>query len=340
MERLHVGATCARPRHSRQHPPSPLHTMPVDLPRAEEVESLPLVYIIVLNWNGWRDTVECIRSIQRLTYPAFRLLVVDNGSIDGSEVQIQAAFPGLELIQTGSNLGYAGGNNVGIRRALECGADLVWVLNNDTVVAPDCLTTMVEVLEACPRIGAVGATALHPGTGRLELARSIPYPVDGAAGRRPQEIASILPPGVSVADYVDGSCMLIRRHVLEDLAGFDPRYFHFWEDVDFCWRARRHGWIVAHANRCTIQHQTGSSTAGSGPMVMYYSLRNLLLFAAHANDTSVIRIMFHPRLALVWLSCLFGLRGFLHPPMKLAVIRAIVDATRNRSGRNPTYSPS
>ena len=113
----------------------------------------PAVCIVILNWNGWQDTVECIESCLRLTYPRFSILLIDNGSSDGSEQALRVSFPQIELIQTGVNLGFAGGCNVGIRRSLQDGADYVWLLNNDTKVEPGALGSLVEVLESEPSAG-------------------------------------------------------------------------------------------------------------------------------------------------------------------------------------------
>lgn len=89
----------------------------------ESNNTFPKVSIIILNWNGWEDTLECLQSVQQINYPKFRILVVDNGSSDESVAQIRQAFPDVELLETGKNLGYAGGNNVGTRHALEHGVD-------------------------------------------------------------------------------------------------------------------------------------------------------------------------------------------------------------------------
>lgn len=116
-----------------------------------------LVYLIVLNWNGWKDTVECIDSCLKLTYTNFRILIVDNGSTDNSESILRECFPSVEFIQTGENLGFAGGNNVGIRYALEQGAVYVWLLNNDTVVDSKALDELLKVAESDDKIGIVGS---------------------------------------------------------------------------------------------------------------------------------------------------------------------------------------
>ena len=113
----------------------------------------PSVFIVVLNWNGRADTLTCLRSLQALADKRTRVLVVDNGSTDGSVAAILAAHPEVPVIETGRNLGYAGGNNVGVRHAIAEGADFVLVLNNDTVCAPDMIDRLLQ------------AAAKHPGAG-------------------------------------------------------------------------------------------------------------------------------------------------------------------------------
>ncbi len=113
------------------------------------------VCIIVLNWNNAPDTLECLHSLASLEYPDYHVLVVDNGSTDDSVSLIRAAFPAVEILETGANLGYAGGNNAGIRHALAAGADLVCILNNDVTVEPGFLTPLVETLAICPSASVV-----------------------------------------------------------------------------------------------------------------------------------------------------------------------------------------
>ena len=98
--------------------------------------SEPAVFIVVLNWNGLADTLECVRSLDALTYSKRTVVVVDNGSANAEADRLEAAVPGLTVLRSGENRGYAGGNNLGIRYALERGADYIWLLNNDTVVSP------------------------------------------------------------------------------------------------------------------------------------------------------------------------------------------------------------
>jgi GT2 family glycosyltransferase len=121
----------------------------MEVPQAHE----PLVHVILLNYRGWQHTIACVTSLRGLTYTNVAIVVVDNASPDGSEAHIRDACPDVTVIQSGANLGFAGGNNVGIRHALEQGAEYVWLLNNDTLVDPDALGALVRHAQADPRAG-------------------------------------------------------------------------------------------------------------------------------------------------------------------------------------------
>jgi len=235
--------------------------------------------IVVLNWNGKQDTLECLKSLQNVTGPEHEILVVDNGSEDGSEEAIRAAHPGIPVLQTGSNLGFAGGNNRGIEWALEHGADFVLLLNNDTVVAPDFLEAMVAVAREDPQVGVVGASIAYEerpdrlwafGGGRFDIAtgwvRHLQEPVEGER---------LLPQG-NRHFYVTGCAMLLRRELLEEVGLLDTSYFHFCEDVDLCLRAEKAGYAVAVADRARILHKVSATTRVSSPLFLYYNLRSRL----------------------------------------------------------------
>ena len=111
------------------------------------------VAVVVLNWNGWRDSVQCIQSLKQMDYPDCRIVLVDNASSDDSVLQIRKAFNDLDVLQSGANLGFGGGCNVGIRKALALGVDYIWLINSDTRVAPDALSCLVEVAEASSQVG-------------------------------------------------------------------------------------------------------------------------------------------------------------------------------------------
>ncbi|HDL01181.1 MAG TPA: glycosyltransferase family 2 protein, partial [candidate division Zixibacteria bacterium] len=121
----------------------------------------PLVYIVLLNWNGWKDTAQCLDSLKELAYHNYCILIVDNGSTDKSVSRLKSAYPDINLIETGSNLGFSGGCNVGIRHALDSNADYVWLLNNDTKVDRHSLSRLIAAGESDSKIGAVGSVIYH-----------------------------------------------------------------------------------------------------------------------------------------------------------------------------------
>jgi len=295
----------------------------------------PFVVIVVLNWNAWQETTKCVADLLRLDYPRYRIMVVDNGSRDGSVEQLRAAFPELQVIEAGGNRGFGGGTNLGMRYALTEGADLIWVVNNDTDISPGCLSSLVSVLERNPSAGIIGPTVVSRSEGRPEPLNRFPPGVS-----RPSVPAAVAPADLECLDTAPGAAMLLRRGVLDLLGGFDERYFHYFEDTDLCWRAWRAGWWVGRTAACTIGHGYATSTRGARPMELYYMVRNILMFVSRASGLPVTVVLFrHPRVWTWALGPLFGLRSFRRPAVKLAVLRAVRDAVVGRVGRSPTYSP-
>lgn len=236
--------------------------------------------IVVLNWNGREDTLACLRSLSSVDAPAgTEVLVVDNGSTDGSEAAVREAFPAVDFLQTGSNLGFAGGNNAGIRRALEGGAEAVLLLNNDTEVDPGFLKPMVEELESDPRTGIVGAViAYYEAPDRLWAFGGGRF--DTATGwvrhlQAPVAVESLQTRG-SRHFYVTGCTMLLRRELIEEVGGLATSYFHFCEDVDLCLKAERAGWKLAVAAGARLKHKVSATTRVSSPAFLYYNLRSRL----------------------------------------------------------------
>ncbi|MBI4866792.1 MAG: glycosyltransferase family 2 protein [Candidatus Wallbacteria bacterium] len=216
----------------------------------------PLVYISILNWNRFQVTLACLESLKKLDYPNFRVVVVDNGSTDGSVHRIRQLFPELELVENNANYGFARGQNTGIRWALARGARYVWVLNNDTEVDPHALTALVE--EACrdERIGAVGSLILD-----LQLRDRVQHWGGGRAslwyGLSRASVSHSRPP-----DWITGCSLLLRREALEDQGLLDEGFFMYWEDADLGFRLRRAGWKLAVATGSRLWH-SGSGTLGA-----------------------------------------------------------------------------
>ncbi|MBN1888605.1 MAG: glycosyltransferase family 2 protein [Thermoflexales bacterium] len=239
----------------------------------------PCTYVVILNWRRPDDTLACIQSVQASRYPNTRLLVVDNGSGDESVSRISAAYPGVALLALPENLGFAGGNNAGIRHALEGGAELVLVLNNDTVVEPDTLSELVRGLAQAGGSIGVPKICYYDEPGRIWAA--------GARWRR-------FPPRVTMVgfgkwdapeynqpgelSYATGCALLIGRSVFEAIGGFDPAFVNYQEDYDFCYRARQAGHRLAYVPQAVVRHKVSQSLGQQSPARWHYLGRNAVLF--------------------------------------------------------------
>ena len=202
------------------------------------------VAAIVLNWNSFEHTKLCVRSL-RAQGPPLEIVVVDNGSDDGSADSIELELPDVTLIRSEHNLGFAGGANLGMCAAMERGADCLWLLNNDAQAEPCALLALLAQLDADSRVGIVGGVLSEAfGGGRIGKWTGVTRPGHGPNDR---------------LDYVAGGCMLVRREVLDTVGLFDDRFFFYYEDADFCLRARRAGWKLAVAPDARVEHEVGAS---------------------------------------------------------------------------------
>ncbi len=265
----------------------------------------PRVAAIVLNWNRREDTLECLRSLERLTYPNYDIIVVDNGSSDGSAEAIHEAFPSIQLLINTENLGFAGGNNVGIRHALGGEADYIFLLNNDTVVNAALLDELVAVAEADPQIGLVGpkiyyydqSDKLWYAGAREQWLRRIPATVgldELDQGQYDQ---------VRETAFIYGTAMLIRRRVLENIGLFDERFFAYHEDADFCMRARQAGYRCVYNPRGVLWHKVSAATRDIPHVQDYLRAKGrILFFVKHLNGIRLPLVLLYElyRLTKVW----------------------------------------
>lgn len=239
-----------------------------------------LVYIIVLNWNGWQDTIECIESCQRLAYPSFRILVVDNASTDGSLAIIRKRFPDICFIQNDANLGYAGGNNAGIAYAFDHGAEYVWLLNNDTVIDSLALSELVNAVEAEPAAGMAGSLILYYDRPNfICFAGGFLNWQDGTTfhiGKGERDVGKYDTP--LEVEFVSGCSLLVSRRVVESVGKLNEDYFLYYEETDWCARALRGGFKNLCVPRSKVYHKESPSTGGITPDVLYYMMRNRLYF--------------------------------------------------------------
>ncbi|MEE8384843.1 MAG: glycosyltransferase family 2 protein [Dehalococcoidia bacterium] len=240
----------------------------------------PRIVIIVLNWNGFADTCECLNSLKRVTYPNHEIVVIDNGSSGDDARRLREMFgPYAKIIANPENLGFAGGCNPGIRRALDGGAEFVLLLNNDVTVDPPFLDRMVATARELPDAAALcpkiyfrePPTVICSTGGRV-------YPWTGSArqvGRGEEDHGQY--DQVAVRDYADGACMLISKEALVRVGLLDEEYFAYWEETDWCDRARRANLRCYYVPTAHVWHRTARSQA---PDSGYHYLfrRNAFLF--------------------------------------------------------------
>ena len=282
-----------------------------------EYLSLSRVYIIIVNWNGWKDTIECLESLLLLEYPDYRIVVCDNGSQDDSVINLRgwcekafgsgsSAWQELSrddaekgggladsmftLVTNGANLGFGGGTNVGLRYALARGdADFCWLLNNDTVVEALALTEMVGRLNEKPDAGMCGSTLREYGNrSKIQaLGGAIYYKWLGVAWHIGRTInGDVLPDPALVEknmDYVVGASLLVRSAYLKEVGLMAEDYFLYFEEID--WVSRGQGrYSLAYAPKSIVYHKVGMSIGtATNPLRKsyqcdYYTLRNRLLF--------------------------------------------------------------
>jgi GT2 family glycosyltransferase len=246
----------------------------------------PTVDIIVLNWNGKRDTLECLASLGAVSYPNVRTIVVDNGSTDDSVAAIRAAYPGVILVETGQNLLFAGGNNAGLRRSLADGTDVIMLLNNDTTVDPGFVDALVGRLQSDASLGAVGAKILYHANPSLiwYAGGEISY-WSGTMrhrGIRSRDDGTHDTPGPT--DYATGCCLCATREAWEKTGLLDESYAMYAEDADWCVRARRAGFGIGYEPAAKVYHKVSVSAGGHTSL---FKMRkkfagNLRFFFRHA----------------------------------------------------------
>jgi GT2 family glycosyltransferase len=259
----------------------------------------PKVTCILVNWNGWQDTIACLKALKEGDYPHLTIVVVDNGSSNDSVEKIKTAHPDILLLESGRNLGFAGGNNIGIRHALAHGAEYVWLLNNDTEPATDALSSLISKILSDRRIGAVSSICYYADN---------PSTVQAWAGTRVNlwigyARNSTEPHSDEWFHALYGASMLIARSALEDVGILDEGFFHYWEETEFCLRLRKKGWKLAAAPDSRVLHKVGAST-GANNLILdrYFTTSGLRVLRLH----SLV-----PRLAMfVFLSVRFSRRIF------------------------------
>lgn len=302
---------------------------------------LPAVYAIIINYNGWRNTVECLESVYRSDYPRLHVLILDNASGDDSIERLREwmAKPGnvpdpsrTSIVPLDRNLGFAGANNVGLRHLLAREPNAyAWLLNNDTVVAPDALRRMVQLAESDRGIGAVGATLLkHSDPERLETAGGGTFAEwhGMVSSIRSDTPRSGPRPALERLDFVSGTCMLVSRATVERVGLMDERYFLYGEDIDWSARIRESGLRLAYCAEAEVWHKGGGSTQHGSSVHDYYCVKSALLLV-HKRNAALLPLAFaYSTVRCVVPKLVRGERRRL-----AAVLRGYVDFVKQVAGR-------
>lgn len=256
------------------------------------------VYIVILNWNGLSDTLECLQSLNKIDYPDYKIVIVDNGSKNNEADTIKRKYPEIYLIKNKENKGIALGANEGIEFSLKKGADYILFLNNDTTVAPDFLSILVDYAERNQDVGFMGPKMLYFDSNKIWFNGGMVYwwigfnrhlerlkENDKSEIRFPREV-----------DFICGCCVLIKRNVIKKIGLMDPMYINGYEDVDWCFRAKALGYKNIVVPSAVIWHKVSAALGERGSQKItrlqaYNYSRNALVFAKK-NLKGFKKIMF------------------------------------------------
>jgi len=298
--------------------------------------NVPHLCAVVIAYNQRGHTLACLRALSGVTYPAWTILLVDNGSTDGTAEAVAQAFPQVRVLRLGENQGYAGGANIGVARALANGADYTLLLNNDVRVPPDAPGALIAAAEADPHVAVVGSKIYYADEPRrLQSAGGI---VDWRTMHLQLIGLGEFDQGqynrVQQVDFVSGCAMLIRAEAWCTIGEFDPAYFLYYEEVDWCLRARRAGWKVVYIPVVAIWHADQASTGTEPGLVMYYTTRNRLLLAQRYADRWTRLAIYMDALRRAGQS-MYNLLASHRRPQAVATLMAVRDFARGRLGRGP-----
>ena len=266
---------------------------PEGVDKSDQLKTL----IVILNWNTYEMTRECVRSLSAMTGDSFEILIVDNGSHDGSLESLRDAFPQLTMIANGRNLGFAAGANVGMKRALDQGADYVLLVNNDTVVKPDLLAELLAEAKRTPKAGMISPKIYYADPsdciwwagGTFSLWQGIPRHLGRKENERGQYDTT------RTIDWATGCAVLIRCAALREAGLFDEKIFANAEDLDLSLRMRSLGWQIRYAPAAKLWHKEGFATRrNAGEHVRYFTSTRNILWVMHKHARALQWVTFFP----------------------------------------------
>jgi GT2 family glycosyltransferase len=240
----------------------------------------PKVSVVLVNYNQEKHTEECIKSLKDVAYDNLSIIIVDNSFSGGSGDRLSKKFPDVIYLPNEDNLGFAEGNNVGIREALKRGTDYILLLNNDTIVDKDFIQPLLKLAESDRTIGVQSCKIYYfSEPDRFWYAGGI-LNVDRAIGKHygMHEKDNGNFDQITDTGFATGCIMFISRDALEKVGLLDSSYFLYFEDSDWCERARKLGYRVVFNPKAKIWHQVSVSTQIDSPLYLYFTMRNKILF--------------------------------------------------------------
>jgi GT2 family glycosyltransferase len=243
-------------------------------------DDTPVVAVIVINWNGWRDTAVCIRSLSMLGRTNTLIVVVDNASSDDSLEQLKSLKYDFKLIESPANLGFAGGCNLGARVAQDLGADYLFFLNNDAFVEATSLSRLLETSYQLRDDAVLGPLVRHSPSKAIQFLGSRQSPIYGTPEwYSTEEMAYEKAPELIESDFIFGAALFIPAGIWKKVGDFDERYFLNYEETDWCYRAREQGHKSFVLKSAVVYHKGSASIGGlESPLQIYFMQRNSLLF--------------------------------------------------------------
>lgn len=280
------------------------------------------VFIILLNYRGYEYTTACINSLRKITYDKYSIVIVDNCSNDGSFEQLQSENPDIVVLLSDNNNGFSAGNNIGIRYAMENGADYVMLLNNDTEVEPDFLTKMLEVADE--------KTVVTPSIYYFSNKNEIWY-ADGKISKIKCTVSNGSDKESKYCDYASGCCLLIPRAVIDKVGFWAEEYFMYYEDMDYSLRILKHGFKIYYKNDAIIYHKVGKSSGSTvgkpSKLHIYYNVRNRMYIIKKFNFR---KICYTYTIVTRLIKMIYGV---IFDKNERVIIRALVDYKNGRMGR-------
>lgn len=289
----------------------------------------PKVYIILVNYNGYRDTIECIDSLEKINYNNYNIIVIDNKSSDGSAAILTDRFPDIKIIENEQNIGFSGANNIGINYAIENGAEYILLLNNDTTVDSNFLKVLVDNCKKDKSVGiCIGKIYFYKEKRKIWYAGGYVSKFKGNVYHNGyNEVDTGVYDKISKVTFATGCCMLIPKEVILNIGLLSEDYFLYYEDADYCCKISNGGLSILYCPASVIYHKISASTGELSQLSQYYLIRNRNIFI-NRNIKGVYKLI-----SFLFYYLFLFVKMISGKQDGKIMIRAIKDFIRKRTGK-------